>query len=109
MTSSGIATPLVVDATERARPIFKKHPHKSMEDDSNGAFSSISFGVLHVEDIRVYIHCNIEELGSAQMLNLYKKHMIDGMGILKPEFKSIEEKCFVQFVHFLVFNEPEWV
>lgn len=94
MASSSIATPLVVDVTKRARPIFKKHPYESMGDDMSSAFSSISYRLLHVEGIRAYIHCNIEELGRAQILNLYTKHMIDGMGSLKPKFKSIEEKGF---------------
>lgn len=65
MASSTIATPLVVDITERARPIFKKHSYKSMKNDPNGAFSSIFYGVLHVEYIRDYIYYNIEELKSA--------------------------------------------
>lgn len=62
-----------------------------------------------MEDIRVYSHCNIEELGNAQMLKLYIDHMIDRMGNLKPEFKMLEEKGFTQFVNFSDFDEPEWV
>lgn len=103
MASTGVATPLVVDVIERARPNFKKHPFKLMEDDPNGEFSSIPYGVLHVEDIRVYSHCNIEELGNTQMLKLYTNHMIDEMGNLKPEFKMLEKKGFTQFVNFPVF------
>lgn len=75
--ASGVATPLVVEITERARPMFKIHLFKSIEDDLEGAFFSVLYGVLHNEDIRVYIHCNIEELGIADMLSLYTKNMID--------------------------------
>lgn len=60
-----------------------------MEDDLNGAFSSISYGVLHIKDIRAYIHSNIEELGNAEIISLYTKHMMDGMGNLKPDLKSL--------------------
>lgn len=109
MASSRITTSLVVYVIERKRPNFKKHPYKSVEDDPSGTFSSVANRVLNVEDIRAYIHCNIDELGSAQMLKLYTQHMIDGMGNLKLEFKLIEEKGFTQFIKFLVFDEPEWV
>lgn len=48
----GVATPLVVEITRRARPIFKRHPLKSVEDDLEGAFSFVSYLTLHNEDIR---------------------------------------------------------
>lgn len=99
-SSSSVVTPLVVEVTDRARPIFKKHLFKSVEDDPNGAFSSVSYGVLHNEDIKAYIHCNIKELGNADMLSLYTKHMMDEMGNLKPDFKSLQHKGFIQIVHF---------
>lgn len=106
---SSVVTPLVVKITERERMKFKKFPYKSMEDDLNGAFSSVLYGVLHVECIRAYIHCNIKDLVNAEMLSLYTKHMIDGMGNLKLDFKSLQNKGFIQFVNFPVFDEPEWV
>lgn len=96
MTStSGVMTPLVVEIIERARPIFKIHPFKYVEDDPEGAFSSVPYGVLHNKDIRAYIHCNIEELGNVDMLSLYTKHMMYGMGNLKIEFKSLHDKGFI--------------
>lgn len=84
MASFGVETPLFVDIADREIPKFKKYPYKSMEDDSQGAFLTISYGVLHVEDIRAYIHCNFEELGNAEMLKLYTNHIVDGMVDLKP-------------------------
>lgn len=63
-SGSSVATPLVVKITDWARPQFKKHPYKSMEDP-NGSFSYVSYGVLHVKDIRAYIHYSIEDLGNA--------------------------------------------
>lgn len=35
--------------------------------------------------------------------------MMDGMGNLKSKFKSLQDKGFIQFVHFLVFDKPKWV
>lgn len=43
------------------------------------------------------------------MLSLCTKHMIDSMGNLKPDFKSLQDKGFIQFMKFLAFNEPKWV
>lgn len=106
---SSVATLLVVEIIDRERPQFKKHPYKSMEDDLNGSFSYVPYRVLNVEDIRAYIHYNIEEFGNAKILSLYTKHVMDGMGNLKPDFKSLKDKCFIQFVNFLIFDELEWV
>lgn len=83
-STSGIATPLFIDITKRDRPIFKRHPFKSIEDDLEHAFSSVLYGVLHNKDIRAYIYYNIKDLGNADMLSLNTKHMIDGMGNLNP-------------------------
>lgn len=35
--------------------------------------------------------------------------MMDEMGNLKPDFKSLQDKGFIPFVHFLIFDEPKWV
>lgn len=91
----GIATPLVIEITERARHVYKKHSFKSFEDDPNRVFSYVPYGVLHNEDVREYIHYNIEELGNADMLSLYTKHMMDDFGNLIPNFKSLQDKGFI--------------
>lgn len=104
MASSSVSPPFVVEVTNRARPKFKKHPYKLMEDDLNGSFSSILYGMLHVEDIREYIHCNIEDLANVVILTLYTKHMMDGMGNLNPNFKSLQGKGFNQFMNFPIFK-----
>lgn len=109
MMSSRITTPLVVDITQRACPNFKKYPVKFVEDDPLGAFSFVAYGFLHVEDIRVYIHVNIVELGSSQMVNFYSTKLLDENCKLKPKFKLMEEKGFSQFIKFPTFNEHNWV
>ena len=47
------------DVSERPRYTFKKHPFVSLLDDLLGAFLHVLKNVLHVEDIRSYIHCKI--------------------------------------------------
>jgi len=66
-----MATLNVVKIIDRPRPKFKKHPYKSLEVDPLGAFSSILHGVLHVEDVRAYIHANIEEFGESKLMDIY--------------------------------------
>lgn len=58
-------------------------------------FSSVPHGMLHNEDIREYIHCNMKELGNVDMLSLYTKHIMDEMGNLKREFMSLHDKGFI--------------
>lgn len=89
VSSFGIATPLVMEIKDRARPIFKKHPFKSVEDNLEGAFSLVPYDVLHNEDIRAYIHFHLEELGNVDMLNLHNKNLVDSLGNLKPEYKVL--------------------
>lgn len=85
-STSRISTSLVVEIKDKARPIFKRHPFKFVEDDPEGAFSLVPYDVLYNEDIREYIHCDLEELGSVDMLSLYNKHLVDNLGNLKPKY-----------------------
>lgn len=104
-----MAIPLVVEVKDKPRPKFKWHPYKSVETKPLGAFSSVPYRVLHKEDIRAYIHENIEELGSSQIMNLYSHHIIGEDFIVKPKFQTLEEKKLMQFVKFPIFGENEWV
>lgn len=104
-SSSSISTPLVVKIKDRARPVFKKHPFKFVEDDPKGAFSLVPYDVLHNEDIRAYIHCDLAELDNNDMLNLYNKHLVDSLENLKPKYKVLQDKGFSQFIHFPLFDE----
>lgn len=108
-SASEIATPLVVKISKRERPIFKRHPFKSIEDDSEGVFSSILYDILQNEDRRAHIHWDIEELRNVDMLTLYTKHIVSSLGNLKPKYHILHDKGFTLFVHFLVFDEAEWV
>lgn len=50
----------VLEVLDCPHPKFKQHLDKSMERDLDGAFSHTSYGVLLVEDIRIYIHAKLE-------------------------------------------------
>lgn len=80
-----MATLLVVYVKDIPHLKFKWHPFKSVENNPLGAFSSIPYSVLHIEDIRAYIHANIEDLGSSQLLNLYYNHITGEDLCVKPE------------------------
>lgn len=93
--TSSVATLHVIDITKRVRLVLKRYPLKFVEDDPKGSFSLVSYGVLHNEDSRAYIHWNIKEPRNVDMLSMYTKHMMDGMRNLKLGFKSLEDKGFI--------------
>lgn len=86
MASSSVDTPLVVEISEQERPQFKIHPFKYIEDDPNGFFSFVPYRVLHVDDVRAYIHYTIEETRSKEILTLYTEHIMDKVGNPKPKY-----------------------
>lgn len=92
-SSSNIDTLLVVDIKNRPHPIFKKHPYKSLLDEPLGAFSKVYHGALHNEDIRAYIHCDIEELGGYALSYSFTQNLITDHQ-LKPEFAHMQRKGF---------------
>lgn len=100
-SSSNVDTPMVVEIKNHSCPEFKKHPYKSLLDDPLGAFSSVCHGVLHTEDIRAYIHCNIEEIGNYEMSCVFTDHLITN-NQLKPKHAQLRRKGFTQFVDFFV-------
>jgi len=104
-----MATPNIVKISDRPHPTFKKHPYKSLEVDPLGAFSSVPHGVLHTEDIRVYIHANFEDFGESKLMDIYHKQLIDDSFEIKPQYKAIRDKHFAQCIHFPYFEEDEWV
>lgn len=62
--AASISTHVLVEAIKETQPEFKLHLMKVSEIDMTGALSSVSSGVLLVEDICSYIHCKLEELGN---------------------------------------------
>lgn len=57
-----------------------------MEDDPIGAFSSVPHKILHVDDVWVYIHCETEESGIEDILDLYTDNIMNKIDNPKPKF-----------------------
>jgi hypothetical protein len=63
--------------------------------------------VLHVEDIRAYIHCKLEIIGNAQIIRDLSDMMDDGE--LKLEFFKLKDLKKFQMFEFYEFDEQEWI
>ena len=61
------ATQEVFDISDRPRYTFKKHLFISLLDDPIGSFLQVPTNVLHVKDIRSYIHYKIERIGDTKI------------------------------------------
>lgn len=99
-----ISNPTIVENIKLSRPVFKIIPQIAKKDDSIGTFSKIRKGVAYTEEPRICIHCNIEELGSEDLLNMFRTVICDENGIAKPEHKIIETLGFVE-----ILNIPEFL
>lgn len=98
-----IANPTVVEVVKCPRPVFKIIPEVAKHDDTLGAFSKIPKGVAYTEDPTIYIHFHIEELGTDEIMNMYRTVICDENGIVKPEHKIIETLGFVEILDILDF------
>jgi hypothetical protein len=78
-----------------------------MEDDPEGALSQTPHGVLHVEDIRAYIHYKFEIIGTTQIIRDLSDMMEEGE--LKPEFTKLKFLNIFQIFKFYEFDEPKWI
>lgn len=101
-------TPQVVDITKRNKYKFKKHPFISMENNPEGAFSQTPFGVLHVEDIRTYIHCKFESIGDLEIMKEMNE-VLDDQGVLKVEFTNLDNCRLITYMEQHEFSNAEWV
>lgn len=79
-----IANPIVFKVIKHPRPMFQLVPEVTKKDDTVGAFSQILKGVVYAEDPRIYIHCNIEELGDEEIKTMYKYVICDNFINVKP-------------------------
>lgn len=86
-------TPYLVDVTVRPHPEFKRHPFKSIETDPVRAPSGVPYGVLHVEDVRSYIHYKLEDLGIFAIFDQYRL-LCDKNGVLKEQYRRVTDKGF---------------
>lgn len=95
------------DLSEKTRYTFKKHPFVSFLDDPLGAFSKVLKNVLHVEDIRSYIHCKIESIGYVE-IHKELEWMCKNDLTLKLEYTNLNELNLVKYMFYTKFNNHEW-
>lgn len=86
---------MIFDFFDRSRYKFKRHLIKSCENDLKGAFLQTPYDMLHVEDIKAYIHCKYETIGDVK---IYREidEMIDSDGNMKEEFKHLEDQSIIK-------------
>lgn len=60
-------------------------------------------GVAFAKDPRIYIHCNIENLGTEDLKKIFNDVITDENGVIKPEHKIVGNLGFVE-----ILNSPEF-
>ena len=97
----------VFNISDRPRYNFKKHPFVSLLSDPIGAFLQVPKNVLHVEDIRSYIHCKIESIGDTEIHKELERICNNDLS-LKPEYVYLEELNLVKHMFYTDFDNHEW-
>lgn len=96
---------------EQLRPKFKKNPYKSMETYIEGAFLRVPYGVMHIKDVWIYIHTNMDEYKYTNMIEYWVNGITRDDFELKPKYESLKEKkkldVWNNFPNFCY--EDEWV
>lgn len=104
-TLADVATPIMVDIKDCPRPEFKQCPQITKVDDSISAFSKVLDGVLYVKDVRAYIHCTLEDLGSSEIKSMYLSTLLNKDGLIKPEFQILKDQGFTDILEMLEFED----
>ena len=75
----------VFNVNDQPRYNFKSYPYISLLDDPLSTFSKVLEDVLHVQDIRGYIHYKIESIGHSDIHRDIEKICRNDFS-LKPKF-----------------------
>jgi len=87
-------TPHIIKIGKMPHPKFEKQFFKSLENDPLGAFSITPHGVLHMEEVRAYIHINLEDYDHMKLGKLYLDELTTMDIVLKDEYKALRENKF---------------
>lgn len=101
-------TPHLVDVIDRPCPKFKKHPFKSFETNPTGALSGVPYGPLHVEYVRSFYYCKLEDLGVIEIFDQYSL-LCDKNGVIKKQFKKVTKKVFHHALNSIDYFDGEHV
>lgn len=97
----------VCNVSNRPRYNFKKHPFFSPLDDPTGAFSQVLENVLHVEDIRGYIHCKIESIDDLEIQKDLERMCNNDLS-LRPKHRFLERLKLVKHMFYTNFDKNKW-
>ena len=97
----------VYDVNKRPRYIFMKNSFISLLDDPLGAFLWVPKNVLHVEDIKSYIHCKIESIGDAK-IHKDLEMICSNDSSLIPKYTNQSELILVNFIIYTKFENHKW-
>lgn len=70
------------------------------KEDLVGAFSHVQEGVVYVEDVRAYIHCHIEDLGTSEIKGVYMNKLMGESGKIKLAYQHIKNLGFTDILEF---------
>ena len=97
---------IVYDISEKLRYKFKKHPFVYLLDDHLGMLSQVLLNVLHIEDIRSYIHWKFESISDNEIHHELSK-VCNGDLSLKSEYTDLEELNLVKYMFYTKFDNHE--
>lgn len=100
-----IANPTIVKVKDRLRPIFKEVPQIAKKEHSVGAFSRVPDDMMYVEDVRAYIHCTLEDLGTKERKRMFQFVILGSSITTKPKYKIIKDLGLTSIQYKPEFND----
>lgn len=75
------------------------------KEDSVGTFSRVPKRVVYVEDVRAYIHCHIEDLGTLEIKGMYMNELMGEFGKIKLTYKHVKDLGFTDILDIPEFED----
>lgn len=97
--------PTIVEVKDRLRPIFKEFPQITIKEDSTSTFLMVPDGIVYVEDVRAYIHCTLEDLGTEEIKGMYQSMILCIYDTMKLEYQIIEDLGLTKILYILKFKD----
>lgn len=58
-----------------------------------------------MEDVRAYIHCTLEDLGSSKIKSVYMSTLLNKDGLIKPKFQILKDQVFTNILEMPEFED----
>ena len=78
-----------------------------MEDDPLGSFSQVSNKILHVKDVRAYIHYKFESIGESD-IHKYLDLVYNNDQSWKIGFEHVNELNIIKHMFYMEFGNHRW-